>query len=194
MSDRDELARARYHALQRLARQQQRPTDELLVPYTLEGFLARLAASDYRDRFVLKGGVLLAAFGTRRPTRDLDVHARQLNNDLVTVRDTIAEIAAQPYADGLRFETATVTAQAIREEDAYSGVRVSLDVQLHTGRTKLEVDINVGDPIWPEPQQVAVPRLLVDEPIVLAGYPLHMVYAEKTRHRDRPRHRQHPLA
>jgi hypothetical protein len=58
-------------------------------------------------------------------------------------------------------------------------VRVGLDVQLHTARTKLKVDVNVGDPIWPEPQQVAVPRLLVDESIVLAGYPLHMVHAEK---------------
>lgn len=46
-----------------------RPTQELLQLYVLEGFLARLAASDVRDGFVLKGGVLLAALGTRRPTK-----------------------------------------------------------------------------------------------------------------------------
>jgi hypothetical protein len=57
-----------YLDLQRQARQNGRLTSELLQLYTLEGFLARLEASPARDQFVLKGGVLLAAFGNRRPT------------------------------------------------------------------------------------------------------------------------------
>ena len=44
-----------------------RPTQEMFQLYVLEGFLARLAISEVRDRFVLKGGVLLAAFDSRRP-------------------------------------------------------------------------------------------------------------------------------
>jgi len=60
-----------YLDLQNLARRQGRPTDELHQIYALEGFLARLVVSPYADRFVLKGGVLLAAYDTRRPTRDL---------------------------------------------------------------------------------------------------------------------------
>lgn len=51
--------RARYFALQRVARQQNRDTQELLTLYALEGLLARLAASDHRDQVVLKGGMLL---------------------------------------------------------------------------------------------------------------------------------------
>ena len=55
-----------YLDLQNLARKQSRPTDELHQLYALEGFLARLTISPYAKQFVLKGGVLLAAFGTRR--------------------------------------------------------------------------------------------------------------------------------
>lgn len=57
-----------YLDLQNLARRQQRPTDELHQLYALEGFLTRLSRSPYADRLVLKGGVLLAAYGARRPT------------------------------------------------------------------------------------------------------------------------------
>jgi hypothetical protein len=65
-----------YLDLQNLARRQRRPTDELHQIYALEGFLARLAVSPHADKLVLKGGVLLAAYDTRRPTRDIDLQAR----------------------------------------------------------------------------------------------------------------------
>lgn len=61
-----------YLDLQNKARREKRPTQELLGLYVLEGLLTRLAASDARDSLVLKGGALLAAFGARRPTRDVD--------------------------------------------------------------------------------------------------------------------------
>lgn len=51
-----------YLALRARARSESRPTDELLVLYVLERFLYRLSISEYRDRLVLKGGMLLAAF------------------------------------------------------------------------------------------------------------------------------------
>lgn len=175
----DEPGRARYFELQRLARQQGRDTQELLTLYALEGLLARLAASGQRDQLVLKGGMLLAAFGQRRPTRDLDMHAQQLAGDVDTVRDLVADLAAVPLEDGLQFDAAGATAQVIRDDEDYSGVRVALDATLHTARLKIKVDVNIGDPIWPAPQEVTVPRLLDEQPLVLRGYPLHMVLAEK---------------
>jgi hypothetical protein len=68
--------------LRRLARARNRPTAELLQLYALEGFLARLPASPHAHRLVLKGGVLLAAFDARRPTKDIDLAARDLANAL----------------------------------------------------------------------------------------------------------------
>jgi len=56
-------------AIRRLARQAGGDVQELMTLYALEGVLARIALSQYRDDFVLKGGVLLAAFAARRPTK-----------------------------------------------------------------------------------------------------------------------------
>ena len=70
------------------------------------------------------------------------------------------------------------TAAAIRDEDAYSGVRVSMRAELATARPHVHVDVSVGDPIIPAPQELHLPRLLGGE-VVVWGYPLVMVHAEK---------------
>jgi hypothetical protein len=74
--DRSTTGGRRYRDLQNLARRTGRPTDELHPLYALEGFLERLAASSHAPRVVLKGGVLLAAYDSRRPTRDIDLATR----------------------------------------------------------------------------------------------------------------------
>ena len=127
---------------------------------------------------MLKGGVLLAAFGTRRPTRDVDLQAQDLANDVDTVLALVREIASTKRGDGLIYNIDTATAETIREEDAYSGVRVSTSCQLATALLTFHIDINVGDPIWPAPGIVEIPRLLGGSISVL-GYPLAMVLAEK---------------
>jgi hypothetical protein len=70
------------------------------------------------------------------------------------------------------------TAAVIRDEDAYSGVRVTMNAELATARPHFYVDVNVGDPITPAPQELHLPRLLGGE-VVVRGYPLVMVHAEK---------------
>ncbi|WP_432829774.1 nucleotidyl transferase AbiEii/AbiGii toxin family protein [Dactylosporangium sp. CA-092794] len=72
----------------------------------------------------------------------------------------------------------TATAEIIRDQDEYSGVRVTLTGRLAAAQLTFHVDINVGDPIWPAPQPVTLPRLL-DGTIRVVGYPLAMVHAEK---------------
>jgi hypothetical protein len=167
-----------YLDLQNLARRQRRPTDELHQLYALEGFLARLAVSPYADRLVLKGGVLLAAYDTRRPTRDVDLQGQRMSNNTDDVLATVRAIADIRLDDGLIFETATASAGLIRESDLYKGVRVTLAGRLAAARFVFHVDLNIGDPVWPAPQTIVLPRLLTGQ-IELAGYPLPMVYAEK---------------
>lgn len=70
-----------YLDLRKKAREDRRPVDELMQLYILESFLARLAATRFVERLVLKGGVLLPAFGERRPTRDIDLQAQAFDND-----------------------------------------------------------------------------------------------------------------
>jgi len=70
------------------------------------------------------------------------------------------------------------TAEVIRDEDPYAGVRVTMGAQLATARPHFHVDVNVGDPITPTPVSVCVPRLLGGV-LAVRGYPLAMVHAEK---------------
>ncbi len=167
-----------YLDLRKLARESHRPVDEMLQLYLLEAFLARLASSRFTEQLVLKGGVLLAAFHERRPTRDIDLQAQSLGNDTEKILAATREIAAITLDDGVAFSVDTTTAEPIRDEAIYSGVRVTMTAQLATARPHFHVDTNVGDPISPAPKNVRLPRLLGGE-IVLRGYPLAMVHAEK---------------
>jgi hypothetical protein len=167
-----------YLDIQNLARRSGRNTQNLLHLYALEGLLARLAISPHAPRLVLKGGVLLAAYGTRRATRDIDLQGQQLANDLDTVLDIVRDIASITADDGLVFLTDDATVHTIREEDAYHGVRVDLIGELATARIAFHVDVNVGDPVWPAPQRIIVPGILGRD-VELLGYSLAMIHAEK---------------
>jgi hypothetical protein len=83
-----------YRALQRLARADGRTTQQTFELYVHERFLARLANSRFAERLVLKGGMLLAALDARRATRDADMLARGIDNDVENLRDVVSEIAA----------------------------------------------------------------------------------------------------
>ncbi len=168
-----------FNDLRNLARRTGRPTDELLTLYALEGFLGRLAESEHdHATFVLKGGVLLAAYDSRRPTRDVDMLALDLNNDAEEIRERVAAISARPRDDGLWLADEPMQASVIRDEGKYSGVRVKGLYRLASARIHFHIDVNVGDPVWPEPQDVTIPGML-DGPIVLRGYPITSVLAEK---------------
>jgi hypothetical protein len=90
----------------------------------------------------------------------------------------VTEIAATGLDDGVVFDAETATAEVIRDEDRYQGVRVSMTARLATARPRFHVDVNVGDPITRVPQTVHFPRILRGE-IIVRGYPLAMVHAEK---------------
>jgi predicted nucleotidyltransferase component of viral defense system len=168
----------RYLTLQRKARRTGRPTDELIQLYALEGFLDRLTKSQYAENFVLKGGVLLAALDVRRPTRDIDFAARNLANDTTLMLGVTRQIAVISLDDGLSFNAEEATGESIREDDNYSGVRITLRGVLSRAAFQLHVDINVGDPIWPDAKKIRLPRLLEGE-LLVRGYSLEMVLAEK---------------
>lgn len=171
-----------YLDLRREAKKADRTTAEYLRLYALEGFLARLAASRHAHHLVLKGGVLLAAYDLRRPTADIDFAAPAQSREIDHVRQLVVEVARTVLPpgqdDGLQFDTSDVHAESIRDEDEYNGVRVTLRARLATAHETFHVDINVGDPIWPHPETVHVPRLLGGQ-IDLLGYPIPMVLAEK---------------
>jgi hypothetical protein len=87
----------------------------------------------------------LARYGSRRATRDIDLQARQVTNELGAVLSMIREIAGITMDDGLTYAAEAAAAHAIRQDDAYQGVRVGLVCSLVSARISLHVDVNVGD-------------------------------------------------
>ena len=120
--------------------------------------MSRVAISKFREDFVLKGGVLLATFDLRRATKDIDLQAAGIPNDVEAVTQRIKEIAGIQVEDGVVFDLNSITAQTIRDEDEYSGVRLRIVGEV--GHSILPVDVTFGDPIWPELTETVLPRLL----------------------------------
>lgn len=111
-------------------------TGNLLVVYAVEGFLRRLAASDYAANMTLKGGMLMAAMASRRMTKDADLSAVGVSNDQARIAAVVSEILAVPLrgADGLAFDADSIRTEVMREDAEYQGVRVRVLAHLATAR------------------------------------------------------------
>lgn len=149
--------------------------------YVVERWLSRLSRSAYADDFILKGGMLLASFGTRRPTVDVDALARNMASDELTLASRVAEIAAmQDPEDGIVFLRDSISTSEIRDDALYSGIRVKMTAELATAKVKFHLDINFGDPVTPGPQRIVLPSLRPSSPpIHMLGYPIETLLAEK---------------
>lgn len=149
--------------------------------YATERLLYRLSRSQYAERFVLKGALLLLVWlgETIRPTRDADLLGfGELDAEaLARIFREICDVHVQP--DGLSFDAASVRVAAIRPEDAYGGQRVTLRVLLGKTRIRVQVDVGIGDAVTPEPEWLEYPSLLDFPRPRLRAYGPETVIAEK---------------
>ena len=154
------------------------PTQEYLVRHLLESFLDRLIRSEHGDDFVLKGGILLAAYGVRRTTKDVDANA--INADVTPEHLTVVvtQLAEVPSDDGVTFDINSISIQEIREHADYPGYRVRVKASIGPWRCTSTWDVSTGDPIIPEPCIVSIDRVL-GEPLQLLGYAAETTIAEK---------------
>jgi predicted nucleotidyltransferase component of viral defense system len=163
-----------------LAREQSRAYDVVLVRYALERILYRLSVSQHRDKFILKGGMLVTIWleDSNRETRDADfLGFGEANQDnLKTIFSEILAIAAD---DGLEFDHGGLTATTIREDMDYGGVRLRTVALLEKSRIPITIDIGFGDALVPAALALAYPSLLGMETPRLKSYPPALVVAEK---------------
>lgn len=153
----------------------------LLTRYALERFLYRLSVSAERDRFVLKGAMLFAAWldDPFRPTGDLDLLGFG-NDEVARVADTFRAICAlEVRDDGVLFDVDGLGATAIREGADYGGVRVRTGATIGGARVPIQIDIGFGDAITPRAVDIEYPTLLGGPALHLRAYPAETVVAEK---------------
>lgn len=154
------------------------PTQEYLIQHAIESFLHRLTQTSHHGDFVLKGGVLLAAYGVRRPTRDADSNAVRADVTAEHLAEVVRDIAEVTVDDGVVFDLDTISIREIREQADYPAMRVRVAVSIGPWTGTAIWDVSTGDPMVPAPRKVTIERLL-GEPISLLGYAPETTIAEK---------------
>lgn len=166
--------------LMQQARETNRPFDELLQYFGLERFLYRISVSEYKERFVLKGALMLRVWEAplSRPTRDIDLLGR-LDNSVANLEEVVRQICLLNIGeDGIVFDSKTVKGSRIKEDADYEGVRVKFTGFLDRTRIPMQIDVGFGDVVYPSPIEQEYPGLLDFGPPKLKMYPRESVVSE----------------
>ncbi|MFR8017354.1 MAG: nucleotidyl transferase AbiEii/AbiGii toxin family protein [Clostridiaceae bacterium] len=166
--------------IRNIAKQKNIPAQVILQNYMFERLLVRLSASEYKEKFVLKGGMLVAAIVglDNRATMDMDTTLKNLPLTPEAIRSALEDVCDIAFDDGVVFEIGTIS--PIREDDIYGGYRVMLNAKFDTLLTPLSIDVSTGDAITPHAVQYNVSEIFDDEKSYeLWAYNIETVMAEK---------------
>jgi predicted nucleotidyltransferase component of viral defense system len=163
-----------------LSKERRQPFDLLLNNYVLERLLYRLSQTQYRDRFILKGAMLLTKWfeDPLRPTRDLDFLGIG-NDDQDEIVRIFQEVCGVSYNDGAVFDKDSVKVDRIREETEYGGLRITATAKVDTAQVRIVIDIAFGDSVEPGIEEMDLPVLLDFPAPHLRAYARETVIAEK---------------
>ena len=151
----------------------------LIRKYMMERFLERVSSSKYNGSFILKGGMLVAAFvGVEaRATMDIDTTIKGIPVTIVDMERTITEISNIDLGDNVKFRIKKVL--EIMDEAEYSGIRFGMDAVLDGAVIPLKIDISTGDEITPREIAYSYKLMFEDRTIPIMTYPIETVLAEK---------------
>lgn len=162
-----------------VAKQNNADARTLMRIYMMERFLERLAQSEYRDNFIIKGGILVTAMigVAHRSTMDIDTSMKNLNLSAEDALRVVNQVKDIDLDDGVSFEVKDVS--NIMDEMEYPGIRVTMNANVGKLITPLKIDISTGDVITPRAIEFDYDLLLEDRSISLWSYNLETILAEK---------------
>lgn len=166
--------------IRNLAKQKNIPAQVVLQNYMFERLLIRLSVSAYKEKFVLKGGILVAGIVglDNRATMDMDTTLKNLPLTPEAIRSALDDICAIALDDGIVYEVGNIA--PIREDDVYGGYRVMLTAMFDTLQTPMSIDVSTGDAITPHAVQYRFSEIFDDEKFFeLWAYNIETVMAEK---------------
>jgi len=163
-----------------LSKQRHQPFQLVLTYYVLERLLYRLSQTQHRDRFILKGAMLLTKWfeDPLRPTKDLDFLAIG-NDDQQEMVRIFQEVCAISYNDGVVFDANSVQIERIREQEEYGGLRITAKATVDNAQIPVVIDIAFGDSVVPGLQEMDLPVMLDFPAPHLRAYARETVIAEK---------------
>jgi predicted nucleotidyltransferase component of viral defense system len=151
----------------------------ILRNFMLERLLERISLSKFRDKFILKGGMLVAAMVgiDARSTMDMDATVKGVEFSEEALKKIFEIILASPIDDGVTMILKGF--ENIRDESEYPGIRVSIEALLDKTRQMLKVDITTGDMITPRAMEYSFKLLFEERMISILAYNLETVLSEK---------------
>jgi predicted nucleotidyltransferase component of viral defense system len=163
-----------------ISKQRRQPFQLVLTYYVLERLLYRLSQTEHRDRFILKGAMLLTKWfeDPLRPTKEVDFLGVG-NDDPEEMVNIFREVCAVSFDDGVIFDIDGVEIDRIREELEYGGLRLKTDATVDKARVRVVVDIAFGDSVEPGLAEMDLPVLLDFPKPHLRAYARETVIAEK---------------
>ena len=151
----------------------------MLQNYMLERLIDRISHSPWRDRIIVKGGMLIGSLigVDRRTTKDLDTTIQGFTLTHEKAAEVFAEICSIELDDNLAFEP--LQTDDIRETDDYPGIRVHLKAHYDPLAVPLTVDVTCGDKITPGAVAYEYPFAFDEGSATIMAYPLETIMAEK---------------
>ena len=151
----------------------------IIQTFMFEALLKRISVSEYKDKFIIKGGLLLSSiFGVNlRSTMDLDTTIKGLPLNMQTIENVINKIISIDLADNVKLKIENI--KDIRLEDEYSGFNVNLKAEFDGLKTNLLIDITTGDVITYKEVEFKYYTLFDDEAINIMTYNYETIIAEK---------------
>lgn len=166
--------------IRNIAKSKNIPAQVILQNYMFERFLNRLSVSSYKDKFVLKGGMLVAALVgiDNRATMDLDTTLKNLPLTPEAIEKALKEIFEIDLNDDVNFTLKSIS--PIREDDIYGGYRVSMEARFDTIITPMTIDVSTGDAITPNAVKFDFTGIFDDElTFEIWAYNIETILAEK---------------
>ncbi len=165
--------------IRNLAKDKKIEAHVLIRNYMMERFLERITLSVYKDKMILKGGMLIAAMVGlgARTTMDIDATMKGASISIAETEKIIEAIIAIPVGDGVEFRVKNIS--EIMEDAEYGGIRVSMETVFDGIMTPLKIDISTGDVITPREIIYEFKLMFEDRKIALWAYNLETVLAEK---------------
>lgn len=165
--------------IKNLARKNSADSQILLRSYITERFLERLSDSNYKNNFIIKGGMLISAMvGIKnRSTMDLDASIKGFSLNTDELKSVVESICSINLNDGVTFEIKSLT--EIMDEADYPGIRISMNGFYDGIRTPVKLDISTGDVITPNEIVFSYQLMFENRKINLWSYNIETVLAEK---------------
>jgi len=165
--------------IKNLAKEKNINSQVLLRNYMMQRLLLKIANSDYKNNFILKGGMLVAdlvGVGSRS-TVDMDLTIKSFNLTRENTTEVFTKILETKTEDGIEFRLKNI--EKIREKSKYKGFRISILALMGKARIPLKIDLTTGDKLTPSEINYRYQLLFEDEKIEILSYNLETILAEK---------------